>query len=111
MNWQFACNKAEIPEGGMKEMRIGEIPVLLLRAEGEVFAIPPLCPHMEEPLVNGMCDGTTLICIKHLWQWDLRDGSPAGDAEIGLLKYPLQEDADGGIQIMVETELRYEYQK
>lgn len=110
MKWQFACNKADIPDGGMKEISVADIPVLLVRAGGEIFAIPPLCPHMAEPLVNGICDGSTLICIKHLWQWDLRDGSPAGDAETALLKYPLQEDPDGAIQIMVDTELRYDYQ-
>lgn len=111
MSWQYACKSGEIPENGMKEVKIGDVTVLLLKAGGTVFAIPPLCPHMDEPLVNGICDGTTLICIKHLWQWDLRNGLPAGDAEIELLKYPVREGADGNIEVLFKEELRYMYQR
>lgn len=111
MSWAFACNRQDIPEGGMKEVTIGGVPLLVLHAEGEMYAVPPLCPHMAEPLVNGMCDGSTLICIKHLWQWNLKDGAPEGEAETGLLKYELREDAGGAIHVRIESELHYDYQK
>ena len=111
MNWKLACHRDDVPEGSMKELTIDGIPVLLLRAEGEVYAVPPLCPHMEEPLANGMCDGSTLICIKHLWQWNLADGSPEGDAETALLKYEIREETGGAIYINLDQELRYKYQK
>ena len=109
MTWKFACNQADIPENGIKEVAIDDVRVLLLRADGELYATPPLCPHMEEPLANGICDAGTLICIKHLWRWNLRTGEPEGDAEIPLLKYQVRQEADGSVQVFIEGELRYDY--
>ena len=41
-------------------------------------AIPPLCPHMEEPLEeSGIIANCALTCTKHLWSWDLQLARPA----------------------------------
>lgn len=109
MSWKFACHRDEIADGAMKEVVLDGVSLLIICNAGEVFAIPPLCPHMAEPLSNGVCDGTTLICLKHLWQWDLVSGSAQGDAEVALKKYATRVDDDGSVHVLVEKELTYDY--
>ncbi len=110
MSWKFVCNAADVPENAMKQFDVDNVPILLVHTEGSFFAIPPLCPHMEEPLVTGICDGPTLICLKHLWQWDLPTGEPSGEAEVPLLKYEVRTEPDGSVHVLMDHELRYDYQ-
>ncbi len=44
------------------------------------------------PLEDGLIQGDTLICLEHMWQFDLRSGAPLGEAEEGLRRYPLKNE-------------------
>ena len=82
----------------------------IARLGDDFFAYPPLCPHQEEVLaVSGVCDGSTLTCTKHLWQWDMRSGSEIGLAEKPLLMYQVRRDGDE-VSILLEQELKYDYE-
>ena len=50
---------------------------------GGFRAIPPICPHMEEPLEESGVDRSiaSLTCTKHLWAWDLRRSTMLGETE------------------------------
>ena len=91
----------------MKRLNLDGIEVLLVGREGGVSAIPPMCPHMDEPLEHGMCDGKILTCMKHLWQWDIDSGNPIGPAEASLEMYDIKVENDD-VFVFVAHELAYE---
>ena len=108
MSWKVACKLSDLPDGELRETNVEGIKILLVRANQSIFAYPPLCPHMEEPLANGFCDGETLTCAKHLWQWSLATGAPKEAAEKPLLMYETKIE-DENIYVKADVELFYEY--
>jgi toluene monooxygenase system ferredoxin subunit len=108
--WKFAGMVADIPENALVEKVVAGITVILLRHSDQIFAFPPSCPHMEEPLKNGLFDGDEglITCTKHLWQWDAKTGAAVGLAECPLLKYELKVN-DGRVLLNVSEELTYEF--
>lgn len=109
MSWKIACEKSDVSDGDMVEVDLDGVTVLIVNAGGEYFAIPPSCPHMEEPLKTGVCNGRMLTCIKHLWQWDLSTAEPLGPAEVPLKKYDIRTTADS-VEVFLESELTYSYE-
>lgn len=107
MSWQLACKLSELGEGQMKMVTLNGVEILLIAREGGISAVPPMCPHMDEPLEHGMCDGKVLTCMKHLWQWDIQSGSPIGEAEAPLAMYDIKVEEDS-VYINVVHELAYE---
>ena len=109
MTWKRICSTDEVTENALKLFNVDGIPILIVNYSGQFKAIPPLCPHMEEPLQHsGLCDGRLLTCTKHLWQWDLSSGEPQAETEKPLLTYDLKvEGAD--VNVFVEQELEYEF--
>ena len=107
MAWQKLCKLDEVASGELKEASAGGVPILFVRGKDGVAAIPPSCPHMENPLCEGVFDGEILTCLKHLWQWTIPDGEPMGEAERALLMYET-EVRDGDVWVNVERELKYD---
>jgi toluene monooxygenase system ferredoxin subunit len=109
LTWQRLCAAGDVEENSLKKMEIEGVAVLVTSVGGTVVAFPPLCPHMAEPLVmSGVCDGQSLTCTKHVWQWDLSTGEPQGLAEKPLLFYPTRREGDE-ILIDFSGELTYDY--
>ena len=100
--WRTVCRRDEVPENGMKEFSVDDaLKVLIVNAGGEYFAYQAECPHEAVPLEQGIHDGSVLTCLEHLWQFDLRSGTPLGDAERGLCGYRLK-DEDGTLHVWLE---------
>ncbi len=111
MSWKRICSLGDLQQDGLRQFDVDGIPIVLARFDDEVRAIPPACPHMEEPLAqSGLCSGGMLTCTKHLWQWDLRTGEERGDAEKPLLMYDVKLEGDD-VHVFVEHELEYEYEE
>ena len=109
MAWKKVCSTSDITANSLKLFDIDGISVLIVNFDSQFKAIPPLCPHMEEPLAqSGICDGRTLTCTKHLWQWDLATNEPQAETEKPLLIYDLKVKGND-IEIFVEQELEYEF--
>ncbi len=67
--------RAELERLGRKLIRKGRKQVLLLAAEGRIFAIANRCPHEGYPLSEGeMGAGCVLTCNWHNWKFDLASG-------------------------------------
>jgi toluene monooxygenase system ferredoxin subunit len=93
---RFLCNRNEVPFDALREISLeGDEKVCVINAGGMFFACQPTCPHEGVRLCEGCVEGTTLTCLEHLWQWDLRDGSPVGLAEKRLGIRKLELDGDG----------------
>ena len=93
MVWKRICGAEEVAENAVKKFDIDGIPILLVNYGTGFRAIPPICPHMEEPLEeSGVVVRCVLTCTKHLWAWDLKT----------------QEN--GSVLANVEEELTYEFE-
>jgi len=101
--WKTVCRRDEVPDNGMKEFSVDDaLKVLIVNAGGEYFAYQAQCPHEAVPLEQGIHDGSVLTCLEHLWQFELRTGTPLGDAERGLCAYRLKEEG-GTLHVWLET--------
>ena len=78
MSWTPACRLADIPEGGAVRVEFGDLPVCLVRTEGQVLAVRDVCSHAEVPLSEGDVEGTTVECWLHGSRFDLTTGKPTG---------------------------------
>jgi len=53
---------------------VGQDSVLLIRSDGQFFAIEPTCPHYHGPLVEGLVTDGTIRCPWHHACFDLQTG-------------------------------------
>jgi nitrite reductase/ring-hydroxylating ferredoxin subunit/(2Fe-2S) ferredoxin len=90
--WTRVCATGDVPANGMKEFAVNGTSVLIVKTGDAFAAFQALCPHEAVPLEAGVCDGPTLTCLEHLWQFDSRTGAPMGDAQEGLKGYRLKEE-------------------
>jgi toluene monooxygenase system ferredoxin subunit len=109
MTWKRICAATDVADNSVKKFDVDGIPILLVNYASGFRAIPPLCPHMEEPLEqSGVVVRCTLTCTKHLWSWDLEALEIRGPAEKPLKTYDIKEE-DGAIFANIESELTYEF--
>ena len=73
-----ACALADVPDEGALGVEIDGVPVAVVRAEGEVFALHDVCSHEEVPLSEGDIYDHTVECYLHGSCFDLRTGKPTG---------------------------------
>ena len=111
MSWINLCKTTDVPENSLKKIWVaGGIPVLVAHYNGGYRAMPPVCPHMEEPLEeSGVIAGCVLTCTKHLWAWDLATLEMQGETERPLKSYEVKVDGDD-LMAFVEQELLYEFE-
>src|SRR5690554_5778800 len=92
-NWDAVCTVDEIAPGSRKEVTLSDgTLVLVINADGELFACCADCPHQDTALIEGDVTDTVLTCTLHFWQWDLRDGKPLGVAEMPLTLFGVKAE-------------------
>lgn len=91
-DWKRVATVADVPANGMKEVLVAGVSVLVVHTGDGYVAVQAMCPHEAIPLDQGIHDGTTLTCMEHMWQFDLRTGAPLGDALEGIRTYPVREE-------------------
>jgi len=62
-------------------------PVLVVRVDGEIVAVPNVCPHEDVELDGGKLVGGELTCPGHGYVFDLRTGTCAHDPALVLRRY------------------------
>lgn len=104
------CSVNSLSENEMALMEIRGIPVLVVNGKNRRLVIPRSCPHMSNELAEGVFDGHTLTCTKHMWQWSIDEGGEAvGLAEAPLLCYETKEEG-GQLLCRVHQALQYEHE-
>jgi toluene monooxygenase system ferredoxin subunit len=99
----------DVAENTVRLFDIEGVPVLLVNYGAGYRAVPPVCPHMEEPLEeSAVVVHCILTCTKHLWAWKLDTLEMQGETEKPLKTYELKQE-DGSILVNVEHELVYEF--
>jgi nitrite reductase/ring-hydroxylating ferredoxin subunit/uncharacterized membrane protein len=67
--------EADLHEGELKKVECQGVPVLLVRRQGEVFALAETCSHLGGPLSEGTLQGDVVQCPWHGSRFCIRDGS------------------------------------
>jgi len=99
--WHYLMKSAELPEGKPVRQQVGEIPVVAVRARGEVYVLADLCSHMSGSLSDGDLDGGCLTCPWHGSMFRVEDGSVArGPATAPQPTFQVRE-VGGALQIML----------
>jgi 3-phenylpropionate/trans-cinnamate dioxygenase ferredoxin subunit len=89
------CALTDVPDEGAIGVEVAGVPVAVVRAEGEVYAIYDVCSHEEVPLSEGEVYDHTVECWLHGSCFDLRSGDPTGPpATKPVPVYPVRIDGD-----------------
>ena len=65
---------AELSDGEMGAVRIGNKPIVFAKVEDKIYAFSDRCPHKGFPLHKGSLEGHTLTCAYHGGKFDIRSG-------------------------------------
>jgi toluene monooxygenase system ferredoxin subunit len=111
MSWKRVCGSADVAENGVKKFDVDGIPVLIANFGEGIRALPPICPHMEEPLEeSAVIARCVMTCTKHLWAWDLRTLAMQGETEKPLRTYEAKIE-NGDVFALLDQEIIYEFQE
>jgi len=90
-----ACALSGLPDQGTFAVELGGLPLVIVRSEGQVFALSEFCTHEDVSLADGEVYDHTVECWLHGSCFDLRTGKPTGPpASKPLATYPVRIDGD-----------------
>ncbi|WP_321430242.1 Rieske (2Fe-2S) protein [uncultured Methanolobus sp.] len=98
-SWTVVANENDVKEGNMKPVEAGGARILLIRIDGEIFAIENRCPHMNCPLQGGTLVDHSIKCPCHSWTFDLLTGAYVASDKIKVNVYETQLK-DGNISVL-----------
>ena len=73
-----ACALDEVPEQGTFGVELQGTPMVIVRSEGEIYALDEFCTHEEVSLADGEVYDRTVECWLHGSCFDLSSGKPTG---------------------------------
>jgi 3-phenylpropionate/trans-cinnamate dioxygenase ferredoxin subunit len=89
------CALSELVDDTALQVEVGDIPVCIVRSNGEVMALLDECSHAEVALSDGDVEAGTVECWLHGSRFDLRTGKPTGlPATEAVPVYPVRIDGD-----------------
>ena len=85
------CTLDDVADGALRAFAVAGVtwPVIVTRIDGELVAVPGVCPHEDVGLAGGELQGATIICPGHGYHFDLRTGRCQHDASLELRRYPI----------------------
>ncbi|WP_326599651.1 non-heme iron oxygenase ferredoxin subunit [Streptomyces sp. NBC_01803] len=90
------CALADLEENVPRRVEVGDVPVSVVRTEGEVFAVNDICSHANVSLSEGEVEDCQIECWLHGSSFDLRTGKPSGlPATRPIPVYPVKIEGDG----------------
>lgn len=111
MSWTRVCALEDVPENSVKPFTANGISLVVANYGGKYRAIPPMCPHMEEPLAqSAVIADCVMTCTKHLWAWNLASLDMQGETEKPLKCYDTKEE-DGALHAKLDAELLYDFEE
>jgi anthranilate 1,2-dioxygenase ferredoxin subunit len=99
LNWMDAAAEQDVADGECLGVRIGGVPVALVRDGGNIHALHDLCTHGAARLSDGFVENGCIECPLHQGLFDLATGAPrAAPITVAVKTYPVRCLA-GRIQI------------
>jgi len=85
------CKLSDVADAELRAFAVTGVtwPVIVTRIDGELFAVPGVCPHEDVSLANGDLEGTLLACPGHGYVFDLRTGTCRHEPLLELRRYPI----------------------
>jgi nitrite reductase/ring-hydroxylating ferredoxin subunit len=85
------CMRSDVQAGKLSAFDVEGVtwPVLVTVVDGEVIAVPGVCPHEDVELADGRLERGELTCRGHGYVFDLRTGRCGHDAKLELRRYPV----------------------
>ena len=85
------CAEREVVAGELRAFAVPGVtwPVIVTRVDGELFAVPGVCPHEDVALATGELRGQAVVCAGHGYAFDLRSGRCVHDPGLELRRYPI----------------------
>ncbi len=80
----------ELPEDTIKQVTALGKNILLIKREGQVYALGSRCPHMGCELTRGKLNENILVCPCHGWSFDVRNGEYQANKHIKLQTFELK---------------------
>ena len=72
--WIVVLAESELKEGVPGVAEVEEKKILIVRAEGKIYACGNECSHYHAPLSDGLVVGHIVTCPWHNARFDIRDG-------------------------------------
>ncbi len=98
--FKFAFNFDQVSENEIKLVKLNAISMVIIKHNGEVFALNSRCPHMGCSFANGTLQEYILKCPCHGWTFDIRTGEYQVNRNIKLETF--QTKVENG-QILVNA--------
>ncbi len=73
--WVSVARVGEIPLGGVKIVRIDDVPVAVFHLDDGFFALEDVCTHDGGPVAEGTLEGDEIECPRHGARFDVRTGA------------------------------------
>jgi nitrite reductase/ring-hydroxylating ferredoxin subunit len=89
----------DFPEGELRRVDAGGMPVLMVRRGGQLFAISNTCSHAGGPLNEGALEGTVVTCPWHGSMFDVRSGRVCGGPATFSLPALRVVEAEGRVTV------------
>ena len=89
-DWTLATSLAEIPEGGVLDLKLAGYKLLLSRTEQTVTCFRNACSHLGVPIDGGDCENGILTCPYHGFQFELATGHCRTAPAVPLQPYPVK---------------------
>ena len=101
MNWMNVALEQEFAEGSWRVVHIDNVSIMVLRVDGEFYAMKDECTHDGSPLSDGELEGCEMICPWHGARFDVRNGhvlAPPAYEDVPV--YPVRV-IDGMVQVTI----------
>jgi len=87
--------RSDLQDGTMKQYDVDDRHILLVRTEGQFYAINALCTHAVGYLEDGELLGCEVFCPLHGGAFDVRTGAPTRlPADVPLACYPVKIEGE-----------------
>jgi 3-phenylpropionate/trans-cinnamate dioxygenase ferredoxin subunit len=88
--WIKVADEGAVPDGRVLPVYPRGLGLLLVKADGAIYAVVNRCAHMACPLEAGAYDSFVITCPCHDWRFDVRTGALVEAPEISIATYPVR---------------------
>ncbi|SMB95035.1 Rieske 2Fe-2S domain-containing protein [Deinococcus hopiensis] len=88
-------HEAALIEGSQTEVQVGGVGVVVVRYEGQFYALRNNCTHKDYPLLGGDVGAGRITCEKHGAKFELSTGKPKTLPAVKPVKL-YRTEVDGG---------------
>lgn len=102
-DWVPTLEESQLQEDTINLALPKGISIILIKKDGQVYALRNRCAHMGCTLAGGRLDGHTLQCSCHEWKFDITTGEFLAAREITVPTYACKAQ-DGKILVKMEEQ-------